>query len=806
MDGAPPKVVLPLCVDASVRIAQGRNNLGDKYSEKNAKKDAAFEAGVALYKAGLLNDHLMPLLPKIDMGNELGETLEKPPSMVQAKPLIQPWVQVAQTWLSHSSVDTLRRARLVITEKSGTVISEAEMILPVDIPSVPRFTLHWDDKTEYLVETLPSDISASPTLADVRKAQQETTRILMTAFDWRFPIEPSDSCAPLIPAAWMREAVSLVNLNEPRTLSNLSEGVLIRDKRDHGPPFVFEKYLDYKPGRNMVKSLYGGYDSVGDNVLHLALKQLPRRTDFLHRVGGDVARGQSRQNHTHMSCQYYIDRCVVDGLPFGAVQLGILLPSILHRLEVYMVAQTLSNTILQDLELNDLSLLVTAISASSASEESNYQRFEFFGDSLLKMCVSVQLLAEYPLWHEGYLSQRKDQIVSNTRLCNAALDLGLDRFIITKSFTGRKWRPLYVRDVIQQVEAEPTRKLSSKVLADVVEALFHAAYVDGGVWKALKCMQLFLPEIQWQPLEARRAVLFERGISGVVLPAFLQPLEDLIGYSFQKKSFLIEAMTHASCQSGTASLERLEFLGDAVLDSIIVNELSKHEPELSHVELHRLRTAFVNADFLAFMCMEWSIEQEVGEVLDNEETHTFECTTRKVSSALWRFMLRGSHSLSRLQRQAIKRHEALREAINTSLETGSHYPWALLARLLAPKFNSDIVESLLGAVYVDSGSWDVCTSILERLGILPYARRVLRDAVHTLHPKEELGMLAVDETVNYNVEKDTSEGRGIRVFVCEVLVGERSIATISDGLSIEEAKTRAAEAAVTALKQRDEMS
>jgi hypothetical protein len=188
MDGAPPKVVLPLCVDASVRIAQGRNNLGDKYSEKNAKKDAAFEAGVALYKAGLLNDHLMPLLPKIDMGNELGETLEKPPSMVQAKPLIQPWVQVAQTWLSHSSVDTLRRARLVITEKSGTVISEAEMILPVDIPSVPRFTLHWDDKTEYLVETLPSDISASPTLADVRKAQQETTRILMTAFDWRFPI------------------------------------------------------------------------------------------------------------------------------------------------------------------------------------------------------------------------------------------------------------------------------------------------------------------------------------------------------------------------------------------------------------------------------------------------------------------------------------------------------------------------------------------------------------------------------------------------------------------------------------------
>ena len=51
-------VTLPNCVKSSLRSARGRRAWR---TEKAAMKDAAFQCYAALYKAGLLNDHLLPL-------------------------------------------------------------------------------------------------------------------------------------------------------------------------------------------------------------------------------------------------------------------------------------------------------------------------------------------------------------------------------------------------------------------------------------------------------------------------------------------------------------------------------------------------------------------------------------------------------------------------------------------------------------------------------------------------------------------------------------------------------------------------
>ncbi len=63
-----------------------------------------------------------------------------------------------------------------------------------------------------------------------------------------------------------------------------------------------------------------------------------------------------------------------------------------------------------------LKLLANAMTASSAGEKFNYQRLETLGDAVLKFLVAFQVLVEYPLWHEGYLSKKKDHTVSNVRL------------------------------------------------------------------------------------------------------------------------------------------------------------------------------------------------------------------------------------------------------------------------------------------------------------------------------------------------------------------------------------------------------
>jgi len=364
---------------------------------------------------------------------------------------------------------------------------------------------------------------------------------------------------------------------------------------------------------------------------------------------------------------------------------------------------------------------------------------------------------------------------------------------------------LYIEDLLD-LSLGDKRDMSSKVLADVVEALIGAAMLDDGIQKALKYLQIFLPEQEWRPLEICQASLFER-VPDIDLSATLQPLEDLISYTFKKKALLIEAMTHASYKSGSQSLERLEFLGDAVLDYVVVNAMFQ-EAELSHVEMHHLRTSLVNADYLAFVSMEWSIDQTTIKLkpdtsdLDDNGLPKFKERIDKVSLPLWRFLRHGSPRLGAEQQATATRQVALRDSILEAFETGSHYPWALLARLKAQKFFSDMVESLLGAIWIDSGSFETCSAVVERMGILPYFRRILKDKVETLHPKEELGMLADTETVKYAISSRIGELDESREYVCTVFAGEAQIVEVDGGISSEEVETKAAEMAVKILKAR----
>ena len=52
---------------------------------------------------------------------------------------------------------------------------------------------------------------------------------------------------------------------------------------------------------------------------------------------------------------------------------------------------------------------------------------------------------------------------------------------------------------------------------------------------------------------------------------------------------------------------------------------------------------------------------------------------------------------------------------------------------------------------MDSGSFDVVDNVVERLGVLKILRRVLRDGVKTTHPKVEVGILAGQKKIKYEV-------------------------------------------------------
>lgn len=73
----------------------------------------------------------------------------------------------------------------------------------------------------------------------------------------------------------------------------------------------------------------------------------------------------------------------------------------------------------------------------------------------------------------------------------------------------------------------------------------------------------------------------------------LTTLQERIGYTFQNKELLIEALTHKSYKQPYNN-ERLEFLGDAVLDLIVGEYLYKKFTHFEEGNLSKMRASLVN--------------------------------------------------------------------------------------------------------------------------------------------------------------------------------------------------------------------
>lgn len=113
----------------------------------------------------------------------------------------------------------------------------------------------------------------------------------------------------------------------------------------------------------------------------------------------------------------------------------------------------------------------------------------------------------------------------------------------------------------------------------------------------------------------------------------LKEFEKVLGYHFKKESLLKEALTHKSAKKG-AHNERLEFLGDAVLDLIIGEFLYKKFPNSREGELSKMRASMVNEKAFAkvarhlhigeFLYISVSEEQNEGRKKDSILSNAFE--------------------------------------------------------------------------------------------------------------------------------------------------------------------------------------
>ncbi|KAH9063782.1 hypothetical protein EDB83DRAFT_2519936 [Lactarius deliciosus] len=674
-----------------------------KHSKKEAKRAVAFKAVKALHSLGIFDNHLLPAHCKgdleIDGDRSQADDVTQVPETMDVT-VISPWSLGSKLWSHPVSKDGRCVAGLV----TGTLLPPTELCW-----NGTRLAL---GTAELVLFDMDEDWQ--------RRLMQDYTHLGLW---WRITAKPYStplSCylVPLIPHSCQPnfQAMELL-LRHPDGGSYDWSGVderayghtMVMNNTQHGRPFLLHKIrFDLTPLSRPPTEIKGiAFQTYREYYQWLLRKRkghipeipkdgplieaifLPRQTSRAYQllprdtsVDVEMASGEAATVlFPRASTSMFM-------MPEEMISLFGLFPRLLHRVQDVWRARSARVSLDLPPILDDY--LIEATTLPSAAAGFNNQRLETLGDSVLKLCTSTHLYNRFPHCHEGQLDHLRRRCISNRTLLVRAKAIDLERYLSMEGQNVRAW-PTVVADGSPTLE-DPTRsdrtvkqRMARRSLQDCMEAITGAGYLCGGIPMALQVGRAlglnFGGPVPWH--------------MRYVPPPHPQPaatryseLQDSLGYEFQHEELLQEALTHPSFWFGRKSYQRLEFLGDAVIDLVVMTYLFKKYPHANSGQLSSLRSRVVCGPVLAFIAV-----QVLG---------------------LHGFLLAGNLELI----TAVDKYIPILQAISSRdivLHSWAHDP---------PKVLSDIFESLVAAILIDSGyNYDKTVCIVEAvmecvLGIL----------------------------------------------------------------------------------------
>ncbi|XP_056646344.1 endoribonuclease Dcr-1 [Diorhabda sublineata] len=442
-------------------------------------------------------------------------------------------------------------------------------------------------------------------------------------------------------------------------------------------------------------------------------------------------------------------------------------------------------------------VLLQALTMSNANDGINLERLETIGDSFLKYAITNYLYSKYENVHEGKLSHLRSKQVSNLNLYRLGRRKCLGEFMIATKFDPHdNWLPpcFYVPKQLEEalIDAQypancwsvadmaATRNMSlddicvmvrergegfaltnsipynlvtqhsipDKSIADCVEAVIGAYLIECGPRGALLFMAWLgirvLPKLTdgtFGEITLPRSPLLrnipdpegelERQLDGY------DKFEKHIGYKFRDRSYLLQAMTHASYFPNhlTDCYQRLEFLGDAVLDYLITRHLYEDPRMHSPGALTDLRSALVNNTIFASLAVR------------NNFHKYFKHLSPGLNEVVERFI--------RLQEES---GHSLVDELYLVIETECEE----VEDVEVPKALGDVFESVAGAIFLDSGmSLDAVWKVYYRMmksEIEQFSNKVPKSPIRELLELEP-------ETAKFGKPEKLADGRRVRVTV-----------------------------------------
>ena len=132
-------------------------------------------------------------------------------------------------------------------------------------------------------------------------------------------------------------------------------------------------------------------------------------------------------------------------------------------------------------KFKNIALLQNALAHSSYANERwhnslmSNERLEFLGDSILGMCVAEYLYCTFPDRPEGELTRMRADMVCEQTLANVAGRIGLGEHLL-----------------LGKGEEQGGGRTRNSILADAVESVIAASFLDGGMGAAKQFIQKFI--------------------------------------------------------------------------------------------------------------------------------------------------------------------------------------------------------------------------------------------------------------------------------------------------------------------------
>ncbi|XP_045452237.1 ribonuclease 3 [Melitaea cinxia] len=238
-------------------------------------------------------------------------------------------------------------------------------------------------------------------------------------------------------------------------------------------------------------------------------------------------------------------------------------------------------------------------SSETESDIKHNERLEFLGDAVVEFISSIHLFRMFPGLTEGGLATYRASIVQNQHLAQLAKNIGLEQYMLYAHGSD------LCREVVMR-----------HAMANCFEALMGALFLDAGLQVTDRVFGLalwyhdpILLEV-WSkerphPLQDQEPLGDRKYIKNFEFLQKLTKFEDSIGVQFKHIRLLARAFTDRSVGFTHLTLgsnQRLEFLGDTVLQLVVSDRLYRHFPDHHEGHLSLLRSSLVNNRTQAMVC------------------------------------------------------------------------------------------------------------------------------------------------------------------------------------------------------------